>query len=57
MLIAADGTYCQGIIKTVYNNGKSGGGVDPAVELKQMQTKQWWSTCTSTGIEAATVSG
>ena len=39
MLVAADGTYCQGVIKTSYNNGKSGGGVYPAAELKQMQTK------------------
>lgn len=39
MLVAADGTYCQGVIKTSYNNGKGGGGVDPAAELKQMQTK------------------
>jgi len=39
MLVAADGTYCQGVIKTAYNRGKGGGGADPAAELKQMQAK------------------
>ena len=35
MLVAENGTYCQGVIKTVYNKG--GGGVDPVAELKKMQ--------------------
>ena len=38
-LVAADGVYCQGIIKALPRNWSRGGGVDPAVDLKEMQEK------------------
>ena len=37
MLVAADGVYCQGVIKSVWVTGKPGGGVDPAAEIRRMQ--------------------
>ena len=36
LLVATDGSYCQGVVKA---QARSGGGVDPAVELKQMKEK------------------
>ena len=38
-LVAADGVYCHGVIKQSFRSSWRGGGVDPAVELKQMQDK------------------
>ena len=38
-LVASDGVYCQGVIKAIFRSSSRGGGVDPAVELKQMQDK------------------
>ena len=38
-LVAADGVYCQGVIKALPRSWSRGGGVDPAVELKEMQDK------------------
>ena len=38
-LVAADGVYCQGVIKALPRSGLRGGGVDPAGELKDMQDK------------------
>ena len=38
-LVAADGIYCQGVIKALPRSWSRGGGVDPAVELKEMQDK------------------
>ena len=35
MLVAANGSYCQGVIRSL----NRGGGVDPAAELKQMKQK------------------
>ena len=35
----ADGVYCQGVFRAVPRSGLRGGGVDPAVELKDMQDK------------------
>ena len=43
MLVAEDDTYCQGVIKTVYNKG--GGGVDPVAELKKMQEQSTAERC------------
>ena len=37
--VAADGVYCQGVIKALPRSGLRSGGVDPAVELKDMQDK------------------
>ena len=39
VLVAADGVYCRGVINTLYNTGRSSGGLDSAAELKQMQAK------------------
>ena len=38
-LVAAHGVYCQGVIKALPGSWSRGGGVDPAVELKEMQDK------------------
>ena len=38
-LVAADGVYCQGVIKAQCRSWSRGGGVDPAVELKEVQEK------------------
>ena len=38
-LVAADGVYCQGVIKALPRSSSHGGGVDPAAELKEMQAK------------------
>ena len=38
-LVAADGIYCQGVIKALPRGGLGGGGVDPAAELRQMKEK------------------
>ena len=35
-LVAADGVYCQGVIRALPRNWPRGGGVDPAAELKAM---------------------
>ena len=38
LLVAADGTYCPGVIKALYRRTTDGGSADPLVELKtQMQ--------------------
>ena len=38
-LVAADGVHCQGVIKALPRSWSRGGGVDPAVELKERQDK------------------
>ena len=38
-LVAADGIYCQGVIKTLNRSSSRGGGGDPAIVLKEMQDK------------------
>ena len=38
-LVAADGIYCQGVIRALPRSWSGGGGVDPAAELKVMQGK------------------
>ena len=38
-LVAADGVYCQGVIKALPRSWSRGGGVDPAAELRGMQDK------------------
>ena len=38
-LVAADGVYCQGVIKALPRSWSRSGGVDPAVDLKGMQDK------------------
>ena len=39
LLIAQSGTYCHGVIKTLYSRTRGSGGVDPAAELKTMMDK------------------
>jgi len=40
-LVAADGVYCQGVIKAL---PRSGGGIDPAAELNEMRAKFKYGT-------------
>ena len=37
LLIATDGSYCQGEVRSLYS--KTAGGLDPGVELERMMTK------------------
>ena len=37
LLIATDGTYCQGEVRSLYS--KTAGGLDPGAELERMMTK------------------
>ena len=38
-LVSAAGVYCQGVNKSLARSWSCGGGVDPAVVLKEMQYK------------------
>ena len=37
LLIATDGSYCQGEVRSLYS--KTAGGLDPGAELERMMTK------------------